>query len=39
MWLGFVFGSVIGVILLLIFLPEGFFLPLALLAFTVPLNE
>ena len=36
-WLGFVFGSVIGVILLLIFFPEGFLLPMTLLAFLVRL--
>ncbi len=30
MWLGFVFGSVVGFVLLLIFMPEGFLLPLAL---------
>ena len=36
-WLLFVFGSVVGVILLLIFAPEGFLLPMALLAFMTPL--
>lgn len=30
-WLGFIFGSVIGVILLLIFFPDGFLLPLLLI--------
>jgi len=39
-WIGFIFGSVIGVILLLIFMGlEGFFLPMALLSFCVPLDE
>jgi len=38
-WLGFLFGSVIGVVLLLIFLPEAFFLPLLLLGLVVPLWE
>ena len=33
MWIGFVFGSVIGVILLLIFWLEGFVFPLVLFAF------
>lgn len=37
MWLGFIFGSVVGVILLLIFMPEGFLLPLGLLTFLAPL--
>ena len=37
LWLGFVFGSVVGVILLLIFWIEGFGFPLLLLAFTTSL--
>ena len=37
LWIGFVFGSVLGVILLLIFFPEGFLLPLGLFKFMVPL--
>jgi hypothetical protein len=37
LWLGFVFGSVVGVVLLLIFMPEGFLLPMALLALVIPL--
>lgn len=36
-WLGFVFGSVIGVVLLLIFMPSGFLFPLGLLSFTIRL--
>lgn len=36
-WIIFLFGSVLGVILLLIFLPNGFFLPMMLLALTVEL--
>lgn len=36
-WLGFIFGSVVGVILLLIFLPDAFLLPLGLLIFMVEL--
>jgi hypothetical protein len=36
-WIGFLFGSVLGVILMLIFLPSGFFLPMSLLALTVEL--
>ena len=36
-WIIFLFGSVLGVILLLIFLPSGFFLPMSLLALTVEL--
>ena len=36
-WLGFVFGSVVGVVLLLIFLPQGFLLPMGLLVFLVRL--
>ncbi len=36
-WLGFVFGSVVGVILLLIFMPEGFLLPLVLFNLCVPI--
>ena len=31
LWIGFVFGSVVGVVLLLIFMPSGFLLPLILL--------
>lgn len=31
-WLGFLFGSVIGCVLMLIFFPEGFLLPLGLIA-------
>ncbi len=34
-WLGFLFGSVLGVVLLLIFAPAAFFLPLALLGLRV----
>lgn len=30
LWFGFIFGSVIAVVLILIFLPELFLLPLAL---------
>jgi len=30
-WIGFLFGSVVGVVLMLIFFPEGFLLPLGLL--------
>ncbi len=37
MWIGFVFGSVIGVILLVIFCIECFLLPAVLFNFTVPL--
>jgi hypothetical protein len=37
-WIVFVFGSVIGVVLLLIFFPEGFLLPMGLLALTVDLD-
>jgi|TARA_B100001964_G_scaffold4235_1_gene4574 uncharacterized membrane protein len=37
LWIGFVFGSVAGVILLLIFWIEGFFFPLVLLVFTTEL--
>jgi hypothetical protein len=36
-WLVFLFGSVLGVVLLLIFLPNGFFLPMALMVFSVEL--
>jgi len=36
-WIVFLFGSVLGIILLLIFLPTGFFLPMMLLALTVEL--
>lgn len=36
-WLGFVFGSVLGVIILLVFFPAGFLLPLGLLGLTVRL--
>jgi hypothetical protein len=36
-WLVFLFGSVLGVILLLIFFPTGFFLPMALMVFCVEL--
>lgn len=39
LWLGFVFGSVVGVILLLIFMPEGFLLPMGLIALVIPLWE
>ena len=35
LWVGFLFGSVLGIILLLIFMPGGFLLPLLLLSFTV----
>ena len=38
LWIGFVFGSVVGVILLLIFWIEGFGLPLVLLALMVPVS-
>ena len=37
LWLGFVFGSVVGVVLLLIFKPDGFLLPMALMALVIPL--
>jgi hypothetical protein len=37
MWLGFLFGSVIGVVLLLIFMPGGFLLPMSLLVLVIPL--
>ena len=37
MCLGFVFGSVVGVILLIIFMPEGFLLPMVLIGLLVPL--
>lgn len=36
-WLGFIIGSVVAVVLLLIFMPRGFILPWALLALLVPL--
>lgn len=36
-WLVFLFGSVLGVILLLIFFADGFFLPMALMVFCVEL--
>jgi len=36
-WIGFIFGSVVGIILLLIFMPEGFLLPLGLFSFVVKL--
>lgn len=35
LWLGFLFGSVLGVVLVLIFAPELFLAPLGLLAFVV----
>lgn len=35
-WLGFVFGSVVGVVVLLVFMPAGFFLPLFLLYLWFP---
>ena len=31
LWIGFAFGPVVGVVLLLIFMPSGFLLPLILL--------
>jgi len=34
-WLCFIFGSVIGIVLLLIFMPDGFLLPLVLLNLAV----
>jgi hypothetical protein len=34
-WIGFLFGSVLGVVLVLIFAPELFVGPLALLGFTI----
>lgn len=36
-WIGFLFGSVLGVILMLIFMPSGFLLPLGLGVFLVEL--
>jgi len=36
-WLLFLFGSVLGVVLLLIFLPGAFFLPMGLLTICVEL--
>jgi hypothetical protein len=36
-WIGFLFGSVLGVVLLLIFFPAGFLLPLGLLRLMVEL--
>ncbi len=38
-WLVFLFGSVLGVVLLLLFFPGAFLLPLQLLRFSVPLWE
>ena len=32
-WIGFIFGSVVGVVLMLIYFPTGFFLPMGLLLF------
>ena len=37
LWVGFLFGSVLGVVLVLIFAPELFLAPLGLLNFLVPL--
>jgi hypothetical protein len=38
LWVGFLFGSVLGVVLVLIFLGlEGFLFPLALLGFCTPI--
>jgi hypothetical protein len=37
LWFGFLFGSVVAVVLVLIFAPELFLLPLALVALYVPL--
>jgi len=37
MWVGFLFGSVLGVVLVLIFAPGLFITPLALLNFAVDL--
>jgi|GEM_PF-2768734 len=38
-WIGFVFGSVIGVVLLIIFMGlDGFLFPMALVALCVPLT-
>lgn len=37
LWFGFIFGSVIAVILILIFMPELFLLPIAIAAFYVPM--
>ncbi len=36
-WIGFLFGSVLGVVLILIVLPGGFFIPMALTVFYVEL--
>jgi len=39
-WIGFVFGSIIGVILLLLFVGfKGFFFPMALVGFCVPVRS
>jgi hypothetical protein len=37
LWVGFIFGSVIGVVLMLIFFPSGFLLPIDLMMFCVKL--
>ena len=38
-WWGFLFGSVLGVVLMLIFFRGGFFLPLVLVHLLVPLTH
>ena len=38
-WLGIVFGSIVGIILLLIFAPHLFLLPVYLVCLTVPLSK
>jgi len=37
LWIGFLFGSVVGVVIVLIFMPELFLLPIPLFAATVEL--
>ena len=39
LWLGFVFGSVIGVVIMLIFAPGLFLAPLLVLEWTTPLFD
>lgn len=39
MWLSFLFGSIIGIVLLLIFYKDGFLLPLIIMNFIIPLRR